>query len=88
MVLVTHDVDEAVFLGDRVVVMEPRPGRIRREIPVHLAHVRDRSSQDFLQVKDRVLAEFSRPESTSLVATSVHSLPPTQASWGQWQFAV
>jgi ABC-type nitrate/sulfonate/bicarbonate transport system ATPase subunit len=43
MVLVTHDVDEAVFLGDRVVVLEPRPGRIERIVDVPVAHPRDRS---------------------------------------------
>ena len=36
MILVTHDVDEAVFLGDRVVVMQPNPGRIRRILDIDL----------------------------------------------------
>jgi ABC-type nitrate/sulfonate/bicarbonate transport system ATPase subunit len=43
MILVTHDVDEAVYLGDRVVVMQPRPGRIKKVFPVEVAHPRDRS---------------------------------------------
>ncbi|MDQ0032909.1 ABC-type nitrate/sulfonate/bicarbonate transport system ATPase subunit [Variovorax boronicumulans] len=58
-ILVTHDVEEAVFLGDKVVVMEPRPGRIRRIVPVPLAHPRNRASQAFAEIKERVLAEFS-----------------------------
>jgi sulfonate transport system ATP-binding protein len=41
MILVTHDVDEAVCLGDRVVVMQPRPGRIRRVLDVDVAHPRE-----------------------------------------------
>ena len=42
MILVTHDVDEAVYLGDRVVVMQPRPGRIRKILDIDVAHPRDR----------------------------------------------
>lgn len=58
MILVTHDVDEAVFLGDRVVVMEPRPGRIRCVIPVDVARPRDRNSPHFNAIKRQVIAEI------------------------------
>jgi NitT/TauT family transport system ATP-binding protein len=55
VLLVTHDVDEAVFLGDRVVVLSPRPGRVVAEIDVDLAE-RDVSSPEFGAVKRRALA--------------------------------
>jgi len=64
-ILVTHDVEEAVYLGDRVVVMQPRPGRIRRVVDVPLARPRDRGDAAFAAIKDDVMSEFSatpRPE--------------------------
>ncbi|OZI77828.1 ABC transporter ATP-binding protein [Bordetella genomosp. 12] len=61
MILVTHDVEEAVFLGDRIVVMQPRPGRIRRIVPVPLAHARNRSDPRFIQIRDDVLSDFLGP---------------------------
>jgi sulfonate transport system ATP-binding protein len=61
MLLVTHDVEEAVFLGDRVVVMEPSPGRIRRIVDVPLPHPRNRSDPEFIHLRDDVLSDFVDP---------------------------
>ena len=58
MLLVTHDVDEAVFLGDQVVVMQPHPGRIRRTVQVDLPRQRNRSDPQFIQLRDDVLSDF------------------------------
>jgi len=59
MVLVTHDVDEAVFLADRIVVMQAKPGRIKRIVPIPLPHPRDRSDPILHGIREDVLREFS-----------------------------
>jgi ABC-type nitrate/sulfonate/bicarbonate transport system ATPase subunit len=56
MILVTHDVEEAVYLSDRVVVMQPSPGRIVEDIAIDLPHPRDRASHEFTDLRRRVLA--------------------------------
>ncbi|NNJ17880.1 ABC transporter ATP-binding protein [Pseudomonas putida CSV86] len=58
-VLVTHDVEEAIFLADRVVVMEPRPGRIKHVVQVNLPHPRQRSGFDFHQLREELLHELT-----------------------------
>jgi sulfonate transport system ATP-binding protein len=60
LILVTHDVDEAVVLADRIMVMRPRPGRIFDEIDAELPRPRDRQSAAFDFVKRRVLAALDR----------------------------
>lgn len=68
MILVTHDIEEAVFLGDRVVIMAPRPGRIQRILDVPLQHPRDYTSAELNSLKVAALREFSRQDNLGIHA--------------------
>ena len=58
MVMVTHDIDEAIQLSDRVVIMSCRPGRIKKVVPIHLPRPRNRDSGEFIAIRDQILSEF------------------------------
>ena len=55
VLMVTHDVEEAVYLSDKMIVLEARPGRVCGIVPVDLPHPRDRGAPDFIAAKERVL---------------------------------
>ena len=55
MVLVTHDIDEAIYMSDRIMIMTQRPGRIDQVIDVKLDRPRDRSAQEFLKLRSDIL---------------------------------
>jgi ABC-type nitrate/sulfonate/bicarbonate transport system ATPase subunit len=55
MLLVTHEIDEAIYMSDRIAIMSQRPGRIEQIIPVELERPRDRSSEEFLRLRGRIL---------------------------------
>lgn len=59
MIMVTHDVEEALYLGDRVIVLDSYPGRIKHEIRVDLPHPRDRAAPELKVLKDELLRELT-----------------------------
>lgn len=58
MILVTHDIDEAIFLSDRIVILSERPGKIKEIINVNLPRPRDRSNNQFLEIRKKILMNF------------------------------
>jgi ABC-type nitrate/sulfonate/bicarbonate transport system ATPase subunit len=65
-VMVTHDVDEAISLSNRIAIMTPRPGRIENIVEVHLEGERLRTNEDFVALRKTILEELhlviSRPQ--------------------------
>jgi NitT/TauT family transport system ATP-binding protein/sulfonate transport system ATP-binding protein len=55
MVLVTHDIDEALYMSDRIALMTPRPGRVERMIDVTLERPRQRAGSEFLEMRAALL---------------------------------
>lgn len=82
-VLLLATCEEAVYLGDRVVVMQPRLGRIKRIVEVDLRRPRDRGAAGFAAIKDDVLSEFGEAPRPALVVPSAR----LERALSDWQFA-
>ncbi len=81
LILVTHDVDEAIVLADRVMVMRPHPGRIFEAIEVDLPRPRDRQSAAFDFAKRRVLAALDRSFERVAAAVTETKIGAGAALW-------
>jgi len=69
ILMVTHNIEEAVFMADRIVVMEKDPGRVMMDLKVNLSHPRLRKNPQFLELVDKVyaiLAGHTQPEHVEL----------------------
>ncbi len=66
IIFVTHDIDEAIYLADRIVIMSALPGRIKSILKVPLGRTRDRTGHDFGLIRDKVFREFELKVEASL----------------------
>lgn len=81
MIIVTHDVEEAIFLGDRVVVMQPHPGRIKRIVDVPVSHPRKREDVRLHNIKNNILQDFSDPVKEALLQVPAKTFSDYQFAW-------
>jgi len=54
VVFVTHSIMEAIYLSDRVIVLSPHPGRVRKDVPIALPRPRQRSSSAFMAYYEEI----------------------------------
>ncbi|MFT8322120.1 MAG: ABC transporter ATP-binding protein [Bacillus sp. (in: firmicutes)] len=62
MVLVTHDIEESIYLGNSLAIMKAKPGKVHKEMKIPLAYPRNRTSTDFQAFRQSVLKEFEHTE--------------------------
>jgi NitT/TauT family transport system ATP-binding protein len=73
--LVTHNIEEAVLLADRIVVLGRNPGHIRTDFRVQLPQPRDRKSEAFTQLVDYIYKVLTRPDVVPAQAPDQHAAP-------------
>jgi NitT/TauT family transport system ATP-binding protein len=78
--IVTHNIEEAVLLADRIIVLGKNPGRIRTDFQVGLAQPRDRKSAGFLQIVDYVYKVLTQPDTAPQIAAEMGTATGTSVA--------
>ncbi len=88
ILIVTHGIEEAVTLADRIIVLGRNPGRIRADLPIKLPHYRDRKSPEFQSLVDQVykiLTNPDLPDPSIAVATTTTTASPKSPDQPRYQ---
>lgn len=59
VIMVTHDIDEAIYMSSRVVIMAPRPGRIKKDLIIDLPYPRNRMSDEFIDYRKEIMENLN-----------------------------
>ncbi|MEH2254460.1 ABC transporter ATP-binding protein [Nostoc sp.] len=76
ILIVTHGIEEAVIMADRIIVLGRNPGRIRADLPVTLPHYRDRKHPSFQDLVDKVYTIITNPELETIQPPATTSVQP------------
>ncbi|MEH2300881.1 ABC transporter ATP-binding protein [Nostoc sp.] len=76
ILIVTHGIEEAVIMADRIIVLGRNPGRIRADLPVTLPHYRDRKHPNFQALVDKVYTIITNPELETIQPPATTSVQP------------
>jgi NitT/TauT family transport system ATP-binding protein len=79
ILIVTHGIEEAVILADRIIVLGRNPGRVRADLPVTLPHYRDRKSPEFQALVDQVYKILTHPELEPTPEPTIQVTQPAQS---------
>jgi len=61
IIFVTHNIEEAVFLADRAIIMSHNPGKVKADISIDLPYPREKASREFIHVVDRIFTMLTKP---------------------------
>lgn len=78
ILIVTHGIEEAVILADRIIVLGRNPGRIRAELTVNLPHYRDRKNAKFQSLVDQVYKILTNPDFSTEIPSQPTTISPSQ----------